>query len=331
MNLPFASWKVQICQIEYIFEFYINLHWFSEFAKYICALIFVATITSSNCAELEEFICFGKPTDTLLPHPTECNAFFLCDGGVGFKKTCPEKSFFNPKRNECDPNYEDCNSPGDTTTPDENSSSVAPTLQPTNLPTLSTENPLRPTTTTKAPLRCPTEDTNDLTFLPSRERCDEFYLCYYGKPILFQCAVGYHYSESEKGCMLPDEAKCKVGIHIRMKYISITHEFPFYTSIQINNPDSSSDLHCPKLGRRFLPYAEDCENFLYCENGHKTIQRCQPFYHWDIQHKRCILMTRAVCIQSIPMPLQRMFYWFFFYSLLIFWKTFYCFLVCSFV
>lgn len=168
--------------------------------------IAVICIVSSNCAELEEYICFGKPTDTLVPHPHECNAYFLCDGGVGYKKICPDKSFFNPNRNVCDPNYKDCISTGNQTTPEE----IWPTsTQLTSSPTSDATEGIT-TTTTQAPLKCPVEDTNNLTFLPSRERCDEFFLCYYGKPVPFYCSLGFHFSEAHKSCAPPNEAKCVV-------------------------------------------------------------------------------------------------------------------------
>lgn len=167
--------------------------------------IAIICVALSNCAELGEYICFGKPTDTLIPHPNECNSFFLCDGGVGYKNTCPDNSYFNPNLGGCDPDYKDCISEGDGTTPT-SGFPTATTSQPT------TETSDETTIPTSPPLpNCPPEDTNNLTFLRNPENCDEFYLCYYGKPILFRCSIGFHYSDELKGCVPPKEAKCIVS------------------------------------------------------------------------------------------------------------------------
>lgn len=173
---------------------------------------------------IEDFICFGKPTDALIPNPEECDSFFMCDGGVATKNTCPEGILFNPTSQQCDPDYKNCNV---------QSGAEATTHSPliTNRPTegmgtypFPTESPGGAITTVLYPAApsdntaktCPSADTPHLTFLPSNENCDQFYLCYYGKPILFDCSGGYYWSQEKKGCVPPKQSNCKVNI---MKFI----------------------------------------------------------------------------------------------------------------
>lgn len=265
-----------------------------------CLLILLGTAAAFEArTELEEFICFGKPTDALIPHPNECNSFFMCDGGVGYKHNCPNNTFFNPIDKQCDINY-NCDYP--------------PTDQPTNdtiesntlFPTLSTSSIILPSTpTAEVKIKCPSEDTRDLTFLRSRSQCNEFFLCYYAKPVKFECAGGYHFSEVKRACVPEAQSSCYVTFYVyNLKNCILIR---FY-SLQIPPSNSSLNPVCPKGVQRFFPHPRNCANFFYCENGHKTVQRCQPFYHWDITKKRCLFRTRAICIDSIPKAMQRAFY-----------------------
>lgn len=167
---------------------------------------------------IEDFICFGKPTDTLIPDPEDCGSYFICDGGIGKRSTCHPGIFFNPILGQCDPNYKDCNGAdggGAETSP------ITPSFPFTSSPTNSTQSTFFPTpplipvwsTTTATPQiekKCPENDTKTLTFLPSYEYCDRFFLCYYGKAIQFDCSGGYHWSQSKNACVPPHQSECQV-------------------------------------------------------------------------------------------------------------------------
>ncbi|XP_032672410.1 peritrophin-1-like [Odontomachus brunneus] len=44
----------------------------------------------------------NKENATLLPHPTNCNSYFVCETGEPIPMTCPKGLHFNPKLSVCD-------------------------------------------------------------------------------------------------------------------------------------------------------------------------------------------------------------------------------------
>lgn len=150
--------------------------------------------------EWEDFICFGKPTDALIPHPTDCKLFFVCDGGVGYKNQCPDNAFFNPEKKACDTNYR-CDRPNATTAP--------PSTGSTSHPTSSTSKP--PAGPSNHTIKCPPDDTANVTMLANPNNCREYYLCYYGKPLRFECPRRYVFSAADKACIPAEQSNCNVS------------------------------------------------------------------------------------------------------------------------
>lgn len=150
----------------------------------------------------EDFICFGKPTDTLIAHPTECSLFFVCDGGVGYKNQCPRNAFFNPETNECDTHYR-CDRPSASTLPPYTGTG------PTSYPTVTTSKPT--TNTSSQTTKCPRDDTASMTMFANPSNCSEYYLCYYGKPMRFECPRRYEFSAADKACIPAEQSTCRVS------------------------------------------------------------------------------------------------------------------------
>lgn len=163
---------------------------------------------------IEDYICFGQPTDALIPDPEDCGAYFICDGGHGNRNYCHKGIFFNPILAQCDMEYKDCNSEasiggsGSGTTNswpptiDDQVSTVVPPVASSTEQSISTDDHLD----------CPKTDTDGMTFLGSHEYCDRFYLCYYGKPMQFDCASGFFWSQQKQACVAPGESECRVSI-----------------------------------------------------------------------------------------------------------------------
>lgn len=156
----------------------------------------------------EDFICFGKPTDAVIAHPTECQFFFLCDGGVGRQKQCPPNLFFDPVKLECDPDYR-CDHPNATKVPpytDTTTSSNLPTSEP-------------PTTATNRPIQCPPNDTANVTMLENPNHRSEYYLCYYGKARRFECPRRYEFSATDKACIPAQQSASNVGQYASVLFV----------------------------------------------------------------------------------------------------------------
>lgn len=166
----------------------------------IVVLVLCVNFEFTSAEEWEDFICFGHPTDTIIAHPTECNLFFECDGGVGSQNQCPPNSFFNPEINECDPNYQ-CNLPGSTTT----------TSYPYITTPMKPTKPTKPTNASNHTIKCPTNDTTMVTFLANPNNCSEYFMCYYGKPLRFVCPRRYEFSAADKACIPAKQSTCNVS------------------------------------------------------------------------------------------------------------------------
>lgn len=165
------------------------------------ALCMVAVVVGADDG-WEDFICFGTPTDTPVAHPTNCSLFYLCDGGVGYKNQCPPNTLFDPAKLECHPNYR-CSHPSSPDSP--NTSHESTTLKPT----WTTLNPT--SDVTKHAIECPPIDTPNVTMLANPTDYSEYYMCYNGKPMRFECPRRYEFSSTDKMCIPAEQRAAKVG------------------------------------------------------------------------------------------------------------------------
>lgn len=234
----------------------------SDIVLHIVLIVFVGPAFGFNPRAIEDFICFGNPTDTLVPHPEECGSYFICDGGLAKKNTCHPGINFNPILSQCDPNYNDCNGPHGPDTGGATSSSQNTTDTSTS-PTLPTARPHTNSTSNETAQQqsCPLIDTPELTFLPSIEYCDQFYLCYYGKPMRFDCSGGYYWSQSKKACVQPHQSECQVRQNevITVQHLSHIEYFSHHTDTQ---SDISIESAMPDTRPPILSASQGLREFL---------------------------------------------------------------------
>lgn len=260
--------------------------------------------------EDENSICLKHTGNVLIPNPIDCHSFYACQHGYAMKIICPNDSIFNPKLGNCDPEYdvcvidengmaeikellsEDINHAGEydttdlststTTTPTTSTSTTNPietsTTTTTIIPTTTTEqNPDDCETCTDSTLSnlCPSEDSEDPTFVESDSFCDSFYLCYHGRPYEMFCPNGFYWSQEEEKCIPQWKSNCTDSTGIKAP-------------------------KCPSKGQFFIPHSDRCNLFYYCENGIRSIQQCTAFQQWDVVEQTCKLDVRAKCIKAIP-------------------------------
>jgi len=125
---------------------------------------------------------------------------------------------------------------------------------------------------------CPPPGSNEVRFLPSLY-CDEFYICINGQPVLLQCRPGQHWNVYEEFCDDPINAGCDPN----------------------GNPDPDHPGQLPNCPWGFtgqLPHPSNCNWFIHCNNGNRSIQQCQHLHHFDLDQGRCIVKTQARCINQ---------------------------------
>jgi len=119
---------------------------------------------------------------------------------------------------------------------------------------------------------CPPPGSSEVRFLPS-EYCDEFYICINGQPILLFCRPGQHWNMEREFCDYPANAGCKTK----------------------DNPEELPN--CPSAFTGQLPHPHNCNWFIHCNNGNRSIQQCQHLHHFDVTTQRCVFQTAARCIK----------------------------------
>lgn len=52
---------------------------------------------------------------------------------------------------------------------------------------------------------------------------------------------------------------------------------------------------CPSRGLKFFPHPRQCDYFIYCLNGHSSVQQCPFYHHWDVDSQSCKWRNLARC------------------------------------
>lgn len=100
-------------------------------------------------------------------------------------------------------------------------------------------------------------------------------MCLFGSPRPQFCGEGLHWNNELKKCDFPESANCK--------------------ATDPNDPLPK----CPIDATHFYPHPTDCESFVFCLFGERSVQLCPFYHHWDINENRCLIKTEATCILDI--------------------------------
>lgn len=60
---------------------------------------------------------------------------------------------------------------------------------------------------------CP--DVDGVSFIPSPESCEEYYICVNRQPYNMRCRPGFHWNQDKEFCDHPDTANCVVTLNWR--------------------------------------------------------------------------------------------------------------------
>ena len=55
---------------------------------------------------------------------------------------------------------------------------------------------------------------------------------------------------------------------------------------------------CPPGFTGSLPHPQNCNLFVHCSNGNRSIQQCQHLFHFDVNLGRCVFKNAAQCIKN---------------------------------
>ena len=156
-----------------------------------------------------------------VPHPNECNKYYMCHFHHAALFTCPAYLQFNPDLNVCDyPNVVDC-----TNTPYPTEATT--TMEPENPTSDSGEHngePTEPTSTTEVNENSTPTNNPDITknisvqchysedgyavILPNPEDCSTFFICVGLTPVEKQCKPGLLFNPEISVCDYPQNVTC---------------------------------------------------------------------------------------------------------------------------
>ena len=178
--------------------------------------LFIATSTASqvlyeNPCQLNEELYF-------VPHPNECNKYYMCNFQQGGLFTCPANLQFNPDLNVCDyPDVVGCiNTPypteATTTMGTETSTSIS---DPTSIGTRSsqaqtstTTKPDDDQTTENSNVQCHYSEDGYAVIIPNPEDCSTFFICVGLTPVEKHCRPGLLFNPELSVCDYPQNVTC---------------------------------------------------------------------------------------------------------------------------
>lgn len=228
-------------------------------------------------------LCSDRPDGILMPHFDNISWFFQCVGGIAELHACPDLQSFDVSLQKCD-RFPTAAAVEREFTTTSTSTTVSPHIAPDKTADLLLP-PQQPIV--NDPVHCPCQDTATPTYLPDPRHCDRYYLCYRGRPIQMACCNGHSWNQLQSQCVPAYRTRCGSAASPTPH-----HETPA----------------CPSSGRYFYPHPTACEYFYYCENGSRSLQQCDAFFHWDCRQQRCVMRSLAQCITAVPMSGRQQYY-----------------------
>lgn len=173
-------------------------------AIWVNVLLALSSLSSSSSSSLSSTDilrndpCVGLPNEILTTNPRGCKYFFYCRNGEAIEGFCPNNMWFNFDAGICDqPKNVFCTFDVKPPKPDSNEPEHADEeTEDVSCPTPSTTNG---------------EDSQMITYIPSKTDCGRYFICYHGQPIKLQCTEGLHWSVVDNKCDQPINAHCQVN------------------------------------------------------------------------------------------------------------------------
>lgn len=171
------------------FYIYIPVIW-------VNVLLALSSSSLSAAAILRNDPCAGLPNEILTINPRGCKYFFYCRNGEAIEGFCPNNMWFNFDAGICDqPKNVFC------------TFDVKPPKPDSNEPEHADEG--------NEHVSCPStsndEDSQVITYIPSKTDCGRYFICYHGQPIKLECTEGLHWNAVENKCDQPIDAHCQVN------------------------------------------------------------------------------------------------------------------------
>ena len=169
-----------------------------------------------------------------ISHPDSCEKYILCVGGNKFERRCAPGFHFSRNLRNC----------------------VASDIAECK----------------ERKWECPAESDGSLVFIPNKENCAKYYLCFNGDQIPLSCADGLHWSTDNEVCVDKKKAGC-----------------------DFEDEEEDDIESCPAEGVKQISHPDNCEKFILCVGGNKFQRNCAPGLHFSRKSRTCEAADVAGC------------------------------------
>ena len=265
--------------------------------------LFVATSTASqvlyeNPCQLNEELYF-------VPHPNECNKYYMCNFQQGGLFTCPANLQFNPDLNVCDyPNVVGCiNTPypteATTTIITENSTTIDEITTTINeITTIKPDNVTNGnfSSVRSSNVQCHYSEDGYAVILPNPEDCSTFFICVGLTPVEKHCRPGLLFNPELSVCDFPQNVVCATNEITTIKPDNVTNgNFSMVKSFQYPC-QIFEELY-------FVPHPNECNKYYMCNFHHAALFTCPANLQFNPDLNVCDYPDVVGCINT-PYPTE---------------------------
>ncbi|XP_017128380.1 protein obstructor-E-like [Drosophila elegans] len=258
---------------------------------HLTLLALAALIASCWAANGEVNICSNVVSNLFLPHVSNCSKYYLCMSEVAVPRECPADYYFDARDQQCVPVMEarcvpSCKARGlesfcydRTCTKYVLCFDGTPVIQQCsdglqyNAQTDRCDYPQYVDCADNLCIR--QNNPDDIVYIASKAKCDKYFVCMNGLPMVQNCTSGLQYNPTTQSCDFPSRVNCTVENLQR-------NILPFARA-----PPRTADIKCPSEGVHFVAHQTRQDVYYYCLNGRGVTLDCTPGLVFDAKRGEC--------------------------------------------
>ncbi|XP_035228483.1 uncharacterized protein LOC118200626, partial [Stegodyphus dumicola] len=224
------------------------------------------------------------------PHEKYCHYYFSCKNNKATLRECPEGTYFDMMRGQCEEWYmvscgdrltrEDV----DSTSDDFESTPFIPERRTISYPDLKSS---REPVSEKPSFECPTEEG----FYEHEKNCEKYYICKNKVPEVKTCSEGQLYDTEKRACNDEQETNCGERIH-PMDDPDNPDKIPDKVI------DPNPDFNCTHRHGCFT-HELFCKWYYYCHDNRPEVRECAGDQYFDSKRNKCLDWWMVICDKRI--------------------------------
>nr|NP_648647.1 uncharacterized protein Dmel_CG10725 [Drosophila melanogaster]AAN11837.1 uncharacterized protein Dmel_CG10725 [Drosophila melanogaster]AOQ09959.1 CG10725-RB [synthetic construct] len=254
-------------------------------------LALVALLGSCSAADGDVNVCSNVVNNLFVPQVGNCSKYFLCMNEIAVPRECPTDYYFDARDQECVPLMEvecigSCKNRGlSSFCYDRTCTKYVLCFDGTPVIRQCSDGLQYNALTDRCDypqyvdcvdnLCSRNNNPDDIVFIPSKARCDKYYICMDGLPQVQNCTSGLQYNPSTQSCDFPSKVNCTVESLQR-------NILPFARA-----PPRLADIECPSEGAHFIAHQKRQDAYYYCLNGRGVTLDCTPGLVFDAKREEC--------------------------------------------